>query len=218
MHRVVFVGPPGAGKGTQAAILARALGIVHLSTGDVLRSAVSERTDLGLQADGFMRAGQLVPDALVLKIIGDRLHRPSAREGFLLDGFPRNVAQAEALAQITPLDRVIAFQIPEALLLERLTQRWSCPKCARAYNAATQPPKSAGRCDDDGTALVQRPDDRPEAVRTRLKVYQEQTAPLLAFYRALGLLRTVDAVGEVDEVAARLRALFVGRPAPAEDF
>lgn len=207
MHRLVFVGPPGAGKGTQAAILARELGIVHLSTGDVLRSAVSERTDLGIQAEGFMRAGQLVPDPLVLKIIDANLHRPSAKAGFLLDGFPRNVAQAKALANLTSLDRVIAFEIPEELLLERLTQRWSCPTCARAYNTSTQPPKVAGRCDIDGTELVQRPDDRPEAVRTRLRVYREQTEPLLAFYAAQGLLRTVVAVGNVAEVSARLRAV-----------
>lgn len=206
MHRLVFIGPPGAGKGTQAAVLARELGIVHLSTGDVLRSAVSERTDLGVQADAFMRAGQLVPDPLVLQIIATHLHRPSAQPGFLLDGFPRNVAQAQALTKITPLDRVIAFEIPEALLLERLTQRWSCPKCARAYNRVTHPPKVAGRCDDDGAELLQRPDDRPEAVRTRLRVYQEQTAPLIEFYRAQGILRTVGAVGTVAEVSARIRA------------
>ena len=208
MHRLVFVGPPGAGKGTQATILARELGIVHLSTGDVLRSAVSERTDFGIQADAYMRAGQLVPDAIVLKIIEAQLHRPSAKPGFLLDGFPRNVAQAQALAKITPLDRVVAFEIPDVLLLERLTQRWSCPKCARAYNRVTQPPKVAGRCDDDGTELVQRPDDRPEAVRTRLKVYAEQTAPLIEFYRAQGILRTVLAIGNVAEVSARLRAVL----------
>lgn len=207
MHRLAFVGPPGAGKGTQAAVLARELGIVHLSTGDVLRSAVSERTDLGIQADTFMRAGQLVPDALVVKIIDAHLHQPSAKPGFLLDGFPRNVAQAQALANITPLDRVVAFEIPEALLLERLTQRWSCPKCARAYNRVTQPPKVAGRCDDDGTELLQRPDDQPDAVRTRLKVYQEQTAPLLDYYQRQGILRTVLAVGNVGEVSARIRAV-----------
>lgn len=206
MHRIVFLGPPGAGKGTQAIEIAHALGVPHLSTGDLLRAAVAARTPLGLEADGHMRAGRLVPDPLVLRILGERLERPDAREGFLLDGFPRTVAQAEALARVTPIDRVIAFEIPEAMLVERLTQRRQCPSCGSVYNLASRPPVRPGVCDRDGTALEARSDDRPEAVRTRLAVYQEQTAPLVAHYRALRLLVPVDATGTTDDVRQRIRA------------
>lgn len=208
MLRIAFLGPPGAGKGTQAVEVARRLGIAHLSTGDLLRSAVAAGSPLGLEADGHMRAGRLVPDALVLRILGERLGQDDARGGFLLDGFPRNVAQAQALAGITPLDRVVSFEIPESMLLERLTRRQHCPKCGTLYNLATRPPQRAGVCDLDGTTLVQRTDDREEAVRTRLHVYREQTEPLVAHYRALGVLVPVDATGTPDEVLQRVdRAL-----------
>jgi adenylate kinase len=207
----MLLGPPGAGKGTQAAILARELGIPHLSTGDMLRTAVAHRTPLGLEADAHMRAGRLVPDALVLGILEDRLHQPDARAGFLLDGFPRTVAQAEALSRLTTLDAVVYFEIPPERLTERLSGRWTCPHCQTAYHQAFRPPRSPGRCDLDGTALVQRPDDRPEAVATRLRVYAEQTAPLLDYYRGRASLRTIDADGSPDEVTARLRAVV---PAP----
>jgi adenylate kinase len=204
--RVVFLGPPGAGKGTQAARLAKERGIPHLSTGDLLRSAVAARTPLGLEADGFMRRGALVPDELVLQILQERLRAPDAREGFLLDGYPRNLAQAERLEKMTPVDAVLAFDLPEATLVERLSGRRVCPTCQSVYHVSTQPPRAPGRCDREGAELVQRPDDRPEAISTRLRVYAEQTAPLLAHYRARGLLRSVPAEGSPDEVAARVRS------------
>ncbi|HYK93781.1 MAG TPA: adenylate kinase [Thermoplasmata archaeon] len=206
MARIVFLGPPGAGKGTQAKELARTLDIPHLSTGDLLRSAVREKSPLGLEAEQFMRAGQLVPDDLVLRLLREVLSRPTAHRGFLLDGFPRTRAQAEALEAISAPERVLYFDIPEALLVDRLTERRTCPTCGSSYNLATQPPKVADRCDKDGTTLVQRPDDRPDAVRTRLEVYRDQTAPLLEYYAGKGRLRRIDAAGDVATVGRRVRA------------
>lgn len=205
MHRIVFLGPPGAGKGTQAATLARSLSIPHLSTGDLLRGAVAAKTPLGLSAEGHIRAGRLVPDSLVLEILGERLARPDAGGGFLLDGFPRNLAQAEALAQRAPLDVVVAFELPMDLLMTRLTGRRTCPKCNTVYNVVTQPPRVTDRCDLDGTPLVQRADDRPEAVGTRLQVYRTETEPLFRYYTTQGILRPIDATGTPAEVASRVR-------------
>jgi len=206
MHRIVFLGPPGAGKGTQAGTLARSLSIPHLSTGDLLRGAVAAKTPLGLSAEDHIRAGRLVPDALVLEILGERLSRPDTALGFLLDGFPRNLAQAEALARRTPLDVVVAFELPMDLLMTRLTGRRTCPKCNTVYNIVTQPPHVADRCDLDGTPLVQRADDRPEAVGTRLEVYRTETEPLLQYYIAQGILRPIDATGAPAVVGSRVRA------------
>ena len=205
MHRIVFLGPPGAGKGTQAVGIATWLGVPHLSTGDLLRAAVSAKTPLGLQADGFMREGKLVPDDLVLGLIEQRLKAPDAQAGFLFDGFPRTRVQAEALTRITPLDRVIFFEIREDVLVERLTQRRNCPKCGTVYNLSTAPPHRAGVCDRDGTPLIHRNDDRPDAVATRLRAYHEQTAPLLGYYRERKLLRPIDATGTPNEVERAIR-------------
>ncbi len=208
MHRIAFLGPPGAGKGTQADALARDLGMAHLSTGDLLRAEVANRTPLGAAADRCMRKGELVPDDLVLRILQEHLHRSEVARGFVLDGYPRNLAQAEVLDTITQLDSVISFEIPESLLIERLTQRRSCPKCGLTYNLLTHPPVRMTRCDRDGTELVVRPDDLPEAVATRLKVYTKQTAPLLDYYQAKGVLTVVDATGTPSEVSHRIRALI----------
>ncbi|MCI4356231.1 MAG: adenylate kinase [Thermoplasmata archaeon] len=205
MVRIVLLGPPGAGKGTQAKQLAKRLGIPHLSTGDLLREAVRAKTPLGLEADDYMRAGRLVPDDLVLRILRERLARPDVGPGFILDGYPRNVAQANELARISPVDRVISFDIPEGVLVERLTMRRSCPACGTVYNLSTRPPQTAGVCDNDQTALLQRSDDTAEAVRTRLGVYRAETAPLLEHFRRLGLLAPIDATGTPEQVAERLR-------------
>jgi len=205
VHRVVFLGPPGAGKGTQAAKIARELGVPHLSTGDILRAAVAAKTPLGLAAEGHMRSGGLVPDDLVLRILHERLGAPDAKAGYLLDGFPRNLAQAEALGKFSAVERVVSLDIAPGLLVDRLSQRRICPKCQSVYNLTTKPPRVPGKCDNDGADLVHRPDDRPEAIMTRLKVYAEQTAPLLEYYRKRHLLRAVDASGTPDEVASRIR-------------
>lgn len=208
MHRMVFLGPPGVGKGTQASELAQELGVPHLSTGDLLRAAVAEQSPLGREAEGHMRTGRLVPDALVVQLLRERLDRPDAARGFILDGFPRNPAQAVALDRITPLDAVVSLDLPAEILRARLVDRRVCPRCQTVYNLSTRPPRVAGRCDRDGTELVQRPDDLPEAVGTRLRVYEEQTAPLLELYRRRGLLRPVDARGTPTEVRERiLRAI-----------
>jgi adenylate kinase len=206
VYRIVFLGPPGAGKGTQAATLARSLGIPHLSTGDLLRAAVAAKTTLGLTAEEHMGAGRLVPDSLVLEILGERLARADAKAGFLLDGFPRNLVQAEALDRRTALDVVVSFEIPAELLLPRITGRRSCPECHTVYNITTRPPKVPDRCDRDGTHLLQRPDDTPEAVRIRLEVYRRETEPLLKYYSERGLLRSIDATGPPEVVEARVRA------------
>lgn len=209
MPRVVLLGPPGVGKGTQASRLGRALGIPHLSTGDLLRSAVAGRTPLGLEADSHMRAGRLVPDPLVLQILKERLAEPDCRAGFVLDGFPRNVAQADALDAIARIDAVFSFDLPVEVLVARLSGRRICPTCQSVYHVDTLPPRRPGVCDNDGTALVQRPDDRPEAVTTRFAVYQQQTEPLIARYRALGRWQAIDARGSPDDVQARLRSAIV---------
>jgi adenylate kinase len=208
--RVVFLGPPGAGKGTQARELAREWGIPQVATGDMLREAVAAGTPLGRQARAFMERGALVPDDVIIGLIAERLGQPDAERGFILDGFPRTPAQAEALDALLAerhqaLDRVVFFDVPEAELLRRLTGRRACPACQATYHLVTHPPRVPGVCDRCGAALVQRPDDSEGTVRTRLKVYAEQTAPLLDHYRRRGLLATVPGVGPVDEVRAAIR-------------
>lgn len=212
LRRLVFLGPPGAGKGTQAATLARELGLAHLSTGDLLRAAVAEGSELGRAADGHMRAGRLVPDALVLDILRERLNRSDAAVGFILDGFPRTLGQTKALERLTPIDMVVSFEVDPKALVERLSGRRTCSKCGAVYHVNFHPPRSQGRCDLDGAELIQRPDDRAEAVEVRLRVYAEETAPLLQHYRDAGLLRPLDASGTPESVAERLRALVAGDP------
>jgi adenylate kinase len=210
VNRIAFLGPPGAGKGTQAVTLAQELRIPHLSTGDLLRAAVAAHTSVGQRAEAIMAAGKLVPDEVVLEIVAERLRPLGGSDGFLLDGFPRTLAQGEGLDAISPLDHVLAFEIPERELLERLGARRQCPKCGTVYNLTTLPPRQPGRCDNDGTELVLRNDDRPEAVRMRLQAYREQTTPLLEFYAKRGLLRRIDAVGDTSTVASRVRAALTG--------
>jgi adenylate kinase len=213
--RVVLLGAPGSGKGTHGKRLAQALGGAPvISTGDILREAIAQGTKLGLAAQADVQSGRLVSDATVLGLVETRLARPDTQSGFILDGFPRTVGQADGLEVLLgdrKLDAVINLVVPSEVLIERLSQRWLCPNCSAIYNAKTAPPKAAGVCDRCGGMLKQREDDRPDAVRTRLEVYQMETAPLVAYYGREGVLRNVDASGTPDEVYAGIeRAL--GKP------
>ncbi|HEY8414917.1 MAG TPA: adenylate kinase, partial [Thermaerobacter sp.] len=190
--RWIFLGPPGAGKGTQAARLAERAGVPQISTGDMLRAAVRAGTPLGLEAKRYMDAGQLVPDDVTIAIVRERLAQDDCRRGFLLDGFPRTVPQAEGLAAALEelgvgLDGVLYFDVPDEVVVERLSGRRVCPECQATYHVRFDPPREAGRCDRCGAALVQRHDDREETVRERLAVYRRQTEPLVDYYHRAGL-------------------------------
>jgi adenylate kinase len=213
--RIVLLGAPGSGKGTQAQRLASKYGVPQVSSGDLLRDAVARGTALGLKAKAAMEAGELVSDDIVLALIRERLKKADARDGFVLDGFPRNIAQAKTLramlAQINqPVDAVVLMDIDPAVLIRRLTGRRGCSRCGRLFNIYTSPPTAATPCIDGGQAheLVQRPDDNEETIRNRFEVYAAQTRPLIEHYRAGRLLRSVDAEGEVEEVSRRLQQVL----------
>jgi adenylate kinase len=219
--RLVFLGSPGAGKGTQARELAREWEVPQIATGDMLRDAVAAGTSLGRQAKSYMERGALVPDDVIIGLIAERLARPDAERGFILDGFPRTIPQAEALDRLlkdlgSPLDRVIVFDVSEPELLRRLTGRRSCPVCQSTYHLVSAPPRQPGVCDKCGNALIQRVDDQEETVRKRLAVYADQTAPLLGYYRGRGLLAPVSGEGAVDTIRSAIRRAANVRPRPAD--
>ncbi|MGZ8580216.1 MAG: adenylate kinase [Actinomycetota bacterium] len=211
--RLVLLGPPGAGKGTQAQQLVERFGIPQISTGDILREHVQDGTGLGIQARAYMDRGEYVPDDLVVRMVMDRLEQPDADKGFILDGFPRTVPQARALegalAQAErPLSAVLRFAISDDMAVRRLSNRWTCPVCKRTFNREFKPPVTDQICDADGTQLERRADDEELTVRRRLAVYRDQTEPLEAFYRDRGLLREIDAEVREGEVTNRtMRAL-----------
>ena len=212
---VIFLGPPGAGKGTQAKELARRYGVPHLSTGDMLRENIAKGTPLGELAEPVMKRGELVPDSIVLKMVVERIDRPDCSHGFVFDGFPRTVAQAQWLGELLKQHGyeqaiVVHLAIDPAKLLKRITGRRVCKVGGEIYNIYERPPKVAGRCDNDGGELEQRPDDREEVVSTRLEAYEKQTAPLVAYYRRLGRLRDVDASKSVDEISRRILEVVRG--------
>ena len=207
--RLVLLGAPGVGKGTQADQLSAKWGRPKISTGDILREAVRNKTALGLQAKACMDEGKLVPDAIVVGIVREKLAEPGCARGFLLDGFPRTVAQAEELGRMlegggAKLDRVVNITVPREDVVKRLTGRRSCPKCQAVFHVDFAPPARAGVCDRCGGELAQRSDDKRETVEARLKVYEEQTAPLIQYYRGKNLLSDVDGAGPVDVVQRRL--------------
>jgi len=205
--RLILVGPPGAGKGTQAVHLAQHYSIPHISTGDIFRANLKEGTPLGLQAKGYMDKGELVPDSVTNAMVKDRLTHADTANGFLLDGFPRNVAQAEVLRAVlaekkTPIDAALELAIENSEIIKRLSSRRTCRGCGKVF------PGALDKCDGCGGELYQRDDDKEEVIARRLEVYAEQTAPIIAFYRSEGLLITIPAVGEVSEItASAIRAL-----------
>jgi adenylate kinase len=208
---LIFLGPPGAGKGTQSQRLVQRFGIPQLSTGDILRKAVADGTPLGKQAKALMDAGKLVPDDVVNGIVDEALASKDAELGFLLDGFPRTVPQATALDEMLQrrgrrIDYVINLDVPTDVLVERLSGRASCPTCGTPYHNQSNPPKVPGICDKDGTPLATRPDDAPDRVRQRLKEYETKTSLLTGYYKPRGVVRTIDGVGPVEEVERRIVA------------
>jgi adenylate kinase len=209
--KLILLGPPGAGKGTQAKMLSDRFGIPQVSTGDILRAAVKEGTPMGVKAKAFMEAGGLVPDSVVVGIVRERLQKSDCAAGFILDGFPRTVAQADSLKETLRelgknLDAVISLEVDIEALVERLTGRRTCRKCGRGYHVKFDPPKLANTCDVCGGELFQRDDDREETIRTRLVVYHQQTAPLVAYYRSGSLLTSVDGMREIDTVQQQVLA------------
>ena len=213
---LVLLGPPGAGKGTQAKLLARDLQVPHISTGDMFRDHKARGTEIGRKVQAIMDSGGLVPDEITNDMVKERLSRPDVSGGFILDGYPRTRAQAEFLDAVLKslgrrLDRVVSYEVAPELLVERMSGRRSCPKCGTVYHLTASPPRKAGTCDRDGTELVLRADDRPETVKTRLAEYEAKTEPLKRYYHERGALAEVSGTGSPDEVLAAARRIL-GRP------
>jgi adenylate kinase len=209
--RIVLLGAPGAGKGTQAKKLIEKYGMPQISTGDLLRAAVKAGTKLGLEAKGFMDKGELVPDAVVLGMVGERLKQDDCKKGFILDGFPRNTAQAKALDDMLktlgmPIDAALSVDVPFEDLMKRLTGRRTCKECGQMYNIYFSPSAKDGACDKCGAALYQRDDDREETIKKRLDVYTAQTAPLMDYFRLKGILKEVRGTGNIDDIFGRVMA------------
>jgi adenylate kinase len=211
---IILLGPPGSGKGTQAKRIEQAHGIIQLSTGDMLRAATASDSDFGRRVKAIMDSGQLVPDAIIVEMIDRRIVQPECRKGFILDGFPRNVPQAEALDAMLAkhglkLDHVILLDVDEATLVDRLSSRFSCNQCGASYHERYNRPRRDGVCDGcGGTEFVCRADDRPEAVKARFEVYRAQTAPILPYYQDRGILRRIDGAADIDEVTRAIEKIF----------
>jgi adenylate kinase len=208
---IVLLGPPGAGKGTQAQIIAKEYGLAHISSGDLFRENLKNQTELGKLAQGYMTRGELVPDDVTIAMVRDRISRPDCAQGVLLDGFPRTPAQADALSVMlatlgSKVTCVPYISVPADVLIERLSGRWTCPVCGRVYHEKFNPPVAAGKCDADGAVLIQREDDKPATVENRIRVYMDQTSPLIEYYRTKNLLVEVDGTLSIDEVSKGMLA------------
>jgi adenylate kinase len=213
---IVLLGPPGAGKGTQAVAVSETLGLPHVSSGDIFRENMKGQTELGKHAAEYINKGELVPDDVTIAMIRERLSRPDCQNGALLDGFPRTPAQAEALAQMLPdfngqVNAVPYINVPDSILIERLTGRWTCRAAGHVYHEKFNPPRQAGVCDEDGSELYQREDDKAETVTRRIRVYLEQTEPLIAYYKQRGQLIEIDGNKPIEEVTADLLAALAAR-------
>ena len=207
------MGLPGAGKGTQAEKITKTYAVPHISTGDMFRSAIKEGTTLGKKAKAFMDEGNLVPDEVTIGIVEERLQKDDCKDGFLLDGFPRTIAQAEALDALLSsmnkrIDHVLHIDVPEENLVERLTGRRICPSCGATYHVLYNPPKEEGKCDNDNSELIQRDDDQPETVKNRLAVNIKQTQPLLDFYQKQGYIKTINGNQDINDVFADIQAIL----------
>jgi adenylate kinase len=207
--RVVLLGPPGAGKGTQAKLLREKFEVCQVSTGDILRKAVADQSPLGKEASAYIKRGDLVPDGVIVKLVAERLKEKDCAQGFILDGFPRTIPQAQSLEEILQkmglgLQSVLLVQVPHRIIVERLAGRRTCKDCGALYHLKFNPSASESVCDRCGGELLQRDDDREETISARLKVYDKQTAPLVDYYRQRGILREIDGVGSVDDIRNRL--------------
>lgn len=204
--KIVFLGPPGAGKGTQAAVIAQKAGIPTISTGAMLREAMAQGTELGKSAEQYTKKGELVPDEVVIGIVAERLAQADCKNGYILDGFPRTVAQAKALDEMRPdaIDVALSLEVPDEDIVARLTGRRECSKCGATFHVTNNPSAKGDVCDKCGAALIQRADDRVETIRNRMSVYHEQTEPIKEYYKVQGKLQCVDGVGAVDEITASL--------------
>lgn len=207
--RVVLLGPPGAGKGTQAKLLRERFEACQISTGDILRKAVADKTPLGAEAESYLNRGELVPDDVIVRLVGERLKQRDCAQGFVLDGFPRTLPQAESLEEILkamalPLDGVLSIQVPQQIIVQRLAGRRNCRDCGALYHMNFDPPRNDETCDRCNGRLQQRDDDREETITTRLRVYETQTAPLVNYYRQRGNLRKIDGVGKVEDIQKRI--------------
>lgn len=212
---LILLGPPGAGKGTQSQYLIKKYGLPQISTGDMLREARKNQTELGKKAEEFMNAGKLVPDEVVIGIVGERLKKADCAKGFILDGFPRTAAQADALARLLAddgkkIDAVLNIEVPESELISRLSGRRVCENCGATYHVTIAPTKMMGTCDKCSGSVVQRKDDAEETVKNRLKVYQESTSPLIGYYKDKGLLKTLPGVGSVGAISSSIDNVLTG--------